>query len=106
MNKERFLMEIRQDACCAGSRAAIAWEAAVKLPDSDQRWNEIEEHDMVGTFGKAFGVELPPMATGRRRGSRVERLERQIAEAIEHKAEASHIKHLERQLEQARKLER
>lgn len=65
MTKERFLLEIRQDA--HHGRGAVAWAAAIKLPENDKRWRYIEEYDLVGTFGKAFGIEMPTMATGRQK---------------------------------------
>ena len=50
-----------------GSRAHVAWNAAVDADENDPRWKGVEQDNAVSTFGTAFKVALPPM--GRRRNA-------------------------------------
>jgi hypothetical protein len=89
MKKETFLSIIQQEACYSGSRAAIAWEAAVKLDKSDKRWAALYydgAHDLLlNDFSKIFGVELPRRPK-RKKLSYVEHLEQQLVRMKENHA--------------------
>ena len=100
MKKETFLHEIRQDATVAGSKAEVAWKAAMNISESDHRWTQVEEYDTVGTFGLAFGVTLPVYAK-LRRSNPVERFEKKLAQARLHGTDED-IAYLEKKLAQAK----
>ena len=102
MKKEQFLQEIQKDAQITGSKANIAWEAAISIDQSDKRWDAVEEYYPVETFAKAFGVKLPVYAKLRKRMTPVERFEMLIARAIENNANPEDIAQLQKKLAQAK----
>ena len=59
MKKEQFLREIQRQATREGSFAEKIWYIAAKVDEKDGRWQAIEEHDVIDTFARAFGVEIP-----------------------------------------------
>ena len=72
MEKERFLTELKYGGGVIGVRANMVWDAAINTDEKDPRWACVEEHDLINTFAKAFGLTLPEI-TRRPRRTQVER---------------------------------
>ena len=118
MTKVNFLNRIQQAACMTGSAASVAWEAAVKTDDNDPRWRDVDNNEdrsqMMISFSKAFGVELPKQAPRKQSRTMVERLEEKLEnlkasleeadEKTKEQIEQS-ITRTENQLERERKVE-
>jgi len=103
MKKEQFLQEIQSGARVNGSKAQVAWDAAIKIDEKDARWSAVEEYYPVETFAKAFGVELPVYAKIiKSKLSPVERFEKKLAVAKK-SGNAEEIAYFEMKLAQAKK---